>query len=320
MAYYLFKLKFPGSVHFGTTNAAGLSDSTDTFSADKFFSAMCIASEAIYGNNSCEKLRILSEDGTFLLSNLMPYKDYSVYIPRPQAWISSSAKKKESSADEDRKALKKIKYIPIEDVGTYFSNLKAGKKIEYDNQFGRDYSRTNVRISFADKPMPYTVGTFTYAENCGLAFILKCDETDYEYFLNLIEFLGYEGIGGRRSSGLGKYEILLSEPINEDCNSGIYNLLTKESSLYINISDIIPTKDEISVLKNGNCTYSVIRRGGFIYSDSYTDGLVKKNAVGMVVAGSCFDEKIYGRIAVVANNGNHPIYRYGKGMFIGVEL
>jgi CRISPR-associated protein Csm4 len=40
----------------------------------------------------------------------------------------------------------------------------------------------------------------------------------------------------------------------------------------------------------------------------------------MFNTGSCFQEKIKGRILDVSDQGGHPVYRYGKGMFLGVKI
>lgn len=40
----------------------------------------------------------------------------------------------------------------------------------------------------------------------------------------------------------------------------------------------------------------------------------------MFNSGSCFNKHLKGQILDVSNKGNHKIYRYGIGMFLGVKI
>ena len=67
-------------------------------------------------------------------------------------------------------------------------------------------------------------------------------------------------------------------------------------------------------------TGKIIKRGGFAWSREMT-GAAKVSSVYMMASGSCFSKRLDGRIADV-NNGSapHPVYKYGKGLFVGLPL
>ena len=63
----------------------------------------------------------------------------------------------------------------------------------------------------------------------------------------------------------------------------------------------------------------MIRRGGFVASESYAKEFVKKRDIYAFKAGSCFGKRFEGDVFDVSVSGAHPVYRYLKPMFIGVN-
>ena len=67
-------------------------------------------------------------------------------------------------------------------------------------------------------------------------------------------------------------------------------------------------------------TGKIVKRGGFANSVALGKPL-KENSIYMMAAGSCFKKRIAGTIVNV-NNGTapHPVYKYGKGIYVGLSL
>lgn len=59
----------------------------------------------------------------------------------------------------------------------------------------------------SDDAEPYHVGGFQFAPNCGVYFLVA---GSYD-LLPLLEQLSYSGIGGKRSSGYGRFEFSVSD-------------------------------------------------------------------------------------------------------------
>ena len=165
---------------------------------------------------------------------------------------------------------------------------------------------------------------YTFSQSCGLYGIIAYeDEEKANWVLSLIEGLGFTGIGGKRSSGCGKFSVDKDEAIwlddmgVYDDDRELYNLLTRKASTYMNLSVFLPEENEISVVSEGQ--YRLLKRSGFVTPDGQHE-MAKKNDVYMVEAGSCFRKPMRGAIVSVEPSASHPVWRYGKGLFAGLEV
>lgn len=170
-------------------------------------------------------------------------------------------------------------------------------------------------------PRPYYVQEEILPEHCGLYGILAYEtEEDKDWLLRLLEQLGLSGIGGKRSSGFGKFHfeedgIDLEDPIFKD-DEILYGLLTDQQvTCYMSLSALLPRQEEIATVKKG--TFKLVKRSGFVTPDG--DPVQKKLDLYMVEAGSCFPTKLSGSIADVSWRSSHPVWRYGKGLFVGLK-
>ena len=126
--------------------------------------------------------------------------------------------------------------------------------------------------------------------------------------------LSYTGIGGKKSSGLGKFDIVTGKFPEE-----FKNRLSKTGKEYMTLAISLPSENELeTVTDNSNSRYILKKRSGFVESESYSDTFQRKKDIFMFQAGSCFTEKYLGDIFDVKGNGNHPVYRYGKPMWMEV--
>lgn len=176
-----------------------------------------------------------------------------------------------------------------------------------------------------EKPLPYYVGSYVFSKHSGLYFILGVEhEEEFALIKDLLLSLGYSGIGGKRSSGYGKFE-LADDELELFDDGGVYDddtaialMLYNEKSKYqMCLAPVCPCVDEIAVVKQGG--YKLIKRGGFIASSAAKDN-IKRNSIYMLQEGSCFPERLRGQMLQQTVDGlAHDIYRDGIGMFVGLK-
>lgn len=196
------------------------------------------------------------------------------------------------------------------------------RNISAQPDFGKEELRTQYN---ARENRPYGIGAYHFMPDAGLYLILSGDEELAEKLEPLIKLLGMAGIGGKRSSGFGKY-IFEDDPLDlsdENTYGGddvaLYKMLCAgHSNCYMALSSFLPEKLEVGDMSSG--TGKIIKRGGFAWSREMA-GPAKVSSVYMMASGSCFSKRLEGRIADV-NNGSapHPVYKYGKGLFVGLPL
>ena len=82
------------------------------------------------------------------------------------------------------------------------------------------------------------------------------------------------------------------------------------------LSVFLPAEDEVAAAAAGAGLW--IQRSGFTWSPGL-ESPVKTKSIYMLSAGSCLSTRLHGRMADVSTSGvNHPVFRYGKGLFLGV--
>ncbi|WP_196592173.1 type III-A CRISPR-associated RAMP protein Csm4 [Pectinatus frisingensis] len=335
MNYSIYKLSFTAPCRFGPSAAgAGLNKSDIACQADTLFSALANECAAFYGTDKLQIFKDMVQTGALLVSDLLPYKDDTLFLPKP-LWALEHKREEEESLNTIKsrmsgaKKLKKLQYIPVYDFENYIDCIKEGKsyitdnnKIEsiddiYEKQL---LERVNCR---GEENLPYFVEQVVFAEKCGLYFIIGYnDESQSKVINELVKLLSYSGIGGKRSSGYGKftYEVidLAAQDVGED-TSTLYQLLTTgKGSIYMNISDLIPDKDEIAALLES--FYRLVPRSGFVTDGGYKATPFKRNRYFAIMHGSCFKKPLKGSIIDAGNGGSHPVYRYGKGLYVRLDL
>ena len=329
-AFEIILLKFITPVHFGdAAEGGGLGTVLSYARADTFFSALCREAADI----SPELLGWLirkANAGEIHISDLLPWKEYmscyQLYIPRPvmpllsvegsETEILSFEEVQEKS--RERKQLKKRSFIRTGDIDKYLHN----ETIEKEPVFGEKILRAQFN---GRENMPYHVAAYQFEEKAGLYIIVSGEETDLAKINRLISLTGLSGIGGKRSSGYGKYIfeddplILGTDDIYGGDDSVLYQMLIAENAdCYMALSSFLPGKTEVEFAGTG--TGTIIKRGGFAWSRQMKEPF-KTNTVYMMGAGACFSKRLEGRMADV-NNGSspHPVYKYGKGLFAGLPL
>jgi CRISPR-associated protein Csm4 len=337
--YFLYKLRFSTPVHFGADKPGiGIEKTEPTCHADTLFSAICTEAVALFGAEMAKTLAEKARAGKFLISDLMPYfykgKDCQFCLPKPVLQMKkhdqSSEKKNKGEDPADKKKLKGISFIPLRQWEDYLEFI-TGKKGKFDCsvEFADEciFPRVCVSRDGGDGD-PYLVGAYTFREGAGLYFIAGFEDDELRAELEqILNSLGYSGIGGKRTTGYGKFE-LDEEPIELDPDNNVYDddkklaqlIRLEKAKYYMTLSVISPKKEEINEAVIGNAFYSLVPRSGFVASSAYNDTPLKRKPLVMFNRGSCFAQKLEGDVPDVSDKGKHPVYRYGKAMMIGVKL
>ena len=209
MNYFLFKLSFHTPCHFGSSDSAlSLYTSEDHFCVDTLFSALCHTARTLYGNSGVEALIEKAQKDQLFLSDAMPWCGERYYLPRPFL----TARTDGHTAGAERKAMKNLAYIAVEDMADYLACMRgqglfdAGRKKQC---FGVPMDSTRAAVFEGQDTLPYHVGAFRFAEDCGLYVLAGLESDDAAWLRTLMRALGLSGIGGKVSSGYGKFTVCL---------------------------------------------------------------------------------------------------------------
>lgn len=319
MNYFLYQLQFKGPVHFGRSSSAlSLGSAEGHFRADTLFSALCHTALQLYGQNGLERLIAMTQGGALRLSDSMPWKDEVFFLPKPYYTAQTSGE----LPAEKRKAIKKLAWIPVADFADYCSAIKTGAFFDAESvSFGIVSERTMAEVPENDDTRPYSVGQYTFREGCGLYFLLGCERKEDNCWLSeLVTGLGLSGIGGKVSAGYGKFAVRAEYCLadREDPQSlWLQTALTEPSASVMVLTTSLPAEEELDdVLENA--FWQVVRRGGFIASDSGMTG--KKQTQYFLDAGSVVKHRYSGTLYDVGSSGDHPVYRFSCPIFLGVTL
>lgn len=315
MQYMVYKMNFMTGVHFGdgTLNTARMS-----FFADTLFSALC--HEALHrGEKELERLVELVKTGKLVFSDGMPYVGDELYITKPL--LMTKMLDKEPS---EQKKWKKLQYLPVRKLQDYLNGeMEFTSEMDLMQDFGYVENRNMVSLQDAEKSEPYIVGIFHYHSNThkevkthvkqGLYIIMGYEtEEDSDFLLDLLDELGLDGFGGKKSSGLGKYE-----GCPEKVDDILESLLKNKGTQYISLTTSLPEEKELGAVLKNSAT-QLVKRSGFVYSDTYAENLLKKRDMYFFQAGSVFEKKYEGALYDVSDHGNHPVWRYSKPIFLVV--
>lgn len=310
MLYYIYKLSFTAPLHIGD---GSLTDGESTINSDTLFSALC--HEAV--NLEClDEFVAAAEEKQISFSNLFPFVGQTLYLPKPMLSV-----KTEVEGDSIvKKSFKKLKYIPIQSLETYLKgNLNPLIEVEKLKKLGKFEMRTmssgrNEEKIQNGEMLPFDVGIYSFSKGCGLYCIVAVENEQAQNLFNqLLYSLSFSGIGGKRSSGFGRFTV---ESITADTDLSLK--INNNSNRSMLLSTAMATQEELPKTLE-NSSYILLRRAGFVSSVTYSKELVLKKDFYAFKAGSCFSNTFSGKIFDVSQNGNHPVYRYAIPMFLGVE-
>ena len=322
MDYFLYKLKFDGAVHFGQSESAlSLYTTADHFRADTFFSALCHTALSLWGERGVQDLIESAQRGELLLSDSMPWRDDQYYLPKPCAVSDHKA----DVPAQLRKAIKKLAWIPIADMGAFESSIRGDSLYTPgDARFGISDERTSAAIVEGEDARPYQVGAFRFYPNCGLYTIVGVSRAaQAERIRKLMTALGMSGIGGKISSGYGSFTVVEELPIINSPDAQINWLnqaLNCESAKHwLLLTTSLPNDEELDgVLEDAQ--YQLVRRAGFVQSDTFAESPVRKRTQVFMAAGAMLTRRFNGALYSAADAGTHPVLRYAMPIMLGVAF
>ena len=333
--YAILPLRFIAPVHFGdAAQGGGLEEVGLTCRADTLYSALTV--EALRKSQSAfdEWIR-KTHDGSIRISDLFPWygrnTNFEFYIPKPVLEVKAGKKTGRETLTEARnlsafrKQAKKRAFLRASEMGLYLDDLAYHtSSLEEEPTFGTFGADTHFN---GRTGKPYGAGSFSFHDNAGLYLLVELSQAeDLDMVTSLMTWTGLSGIGGRRSSGMGKFE-LAHEPIlleaGEDWEDhdevALYDMLQMaDGDVQMAIAGFLPRAEEAAMAAEGRGLW--VKRSGFTWTEGM-DAPVKEKSIYMMAAGSTFSSRMEGRIADVSTPAvGHPVYRYGKGFFLGVPL
>lgn len=304
-------MQFSTPVHFGNGKLTG----TDYIvHADTMFSALCMEAVKCGGVAYLNELVELVKTNQIQLSDALPFIKDILYMPKPMLPVE----KEENGDSVIKKAYKKLKYIPIEKLDAYLEGkLMPKEENEKFKELGSKKLVTKAALRQKQEADPYRVEVFQFGENSGLYLIVGYEEEEQLFIIEeLLESLSYKGIGGKISAGYGKFSLCFMS--GKKIPKELLERLNKEDMAYqITLSVSMAKKEEVEKALCG-ARYMLLKRSGFIQSDTYAKKQVKKKDFFAFGSGSCFTGLFEGDVFDVSYHGKHAVYRYGKPMFIGV--
>lgn len=333
MKYYVLRLKFLTPVHFGTAeNKKSGNQQSFNCCSDTFFSALATEAASL-DVELCERFIAAAKNGSLLLSDLLPYyngREAELYVPVPcyrrehADTLDFSLPFKDLCLQyEARREHENLAYIRASAVKAFMHPLADyAEPAQEKHCFG--WSGVQRRMDFRNGGSAYYVSNYNFAAGAGLYCIVGLeDDSLLKPMFKIIELLGLGGIGGRRSSGFGKFVLRDKPTILDAACSGdaglLYKLLNYENAgVQMTLSALCPVAEQLDAVKEGS--FVLFRRSGFAYN--YKAGSYEKRSnVYMIRAGACFAKRVDGQVLkLTAQGAGHTVYRYGKAMYMGLPV
>lgn len=228
-------------------------------------------------------------------------------IPKPMIYVTSGRQ----GESEQKKAYKKLKYLPVEQLDEFLKgsiNFKADVMKDY----GQLRQQTMAYVRKEEDTLPFRVGTFYYAQGCGLYLIVAyASEEELSLAEELLESLSYTGIGGKNPvvwENLNFEGENLRKNWRKDCRKIIQK--------YIDFHGIT-NGSGIGTGIGRSCVFvgKKIRVCGIF---QLCAGMEEEKDLYVFSPGSCFVNRFAGDIYDVSDGGRHAVYRYAKALFLGV--
>ncbi len=308
MKYKIYKFQFTTGVHLGKDS---LEDGEYTLCADTIFSALC--QECLkQGKDVFGKLLARTREGKLRFSDAFPFIGDTYYLPKPMLRIVNQ----QQGDSKRKKAYKKLSYIPMDKLEEYLSgNLDVRQEQDkFQDKLGRKETKVSAAVRGLEETMPYRVGIYHFCKQSGLYLILGYEaEEDAMLVETCLESLSYSGIGGKRASGLGRYELRFGQ-LPADLQQ---RLEATGNAMSMALSVCLPQDGELEAALE-QAHYLLVKRSGFVASETYAKEQLRKRDLYVMQAGSCFRTRFEGDVYDVSDGGSHPVYRYAKPLLMEV--
>ena len=298
MTYKMYIMNFH-TAHFG---AGTLDSSKMTFAADRLFSALAI--EAKKMGKMEEFVSLAGLDG-FVLSDAFPYQS-GPFLPKPIGFPTFDQPDLTTDVKEVRrqaKMAKKLQFIPLDKFDSYVNGTLF-----------KDAEHAVTNIVTKNQPHVdgalYQVSTVRYRDDSSLYVIAN----ESELLNELMASLQYTGIGGKRSSGYGQFDLTIL-----DLPDSFKNRLTKvHQGPVMTLTTSLPVEKELEyAMETGS--YLISKSSGFAFSTE-TNENYRKQDLYKFASGSTFCETFTGQIVDVRPlDFPHEVLNYAKPLFFKME-
>ena len=224
MKYRAYFLEFLTPVHFADNNFGGdLEKASFYCNADTYFSAICSEANLI-SKEILQSIMEKFEQRKLAISSLFPYyysalnDDLQLYLPKIYLSVDNLSKidsyPKQKKYSRLWKQNDKEDFIRISEIKNWLQSINDKDVYIIDNPIFAIENTMEKVACRGQEPLPYFVNSYKFNDNAGLYFILGYEEDDDAIIMEkIIESLGYSGIGGKKSSGYGKYKFFRNPKI-----------------------------------------------------------------------------------------------------------
>lgn len=301
MTIKVYRMKFDRA-HFGN---GYLNQSKLTFTASRLYSALFL--EALH-MNIADSFLSLSKQDNFILSDAFPYINGKPFLPKPIGYPKRNNDKLKiedlKKLRRDTKKVKKINAISFDDFDSFINKrVNVLDLVNKQNKLGK--SAMIVRKG----EDPYEVALTNYQSEM---YVLAEQSTLLD---DLMKSLQYSGLGGKRSSGYGRFTLKISSLPN--CLAKRITNCTNYNCMLLTTS--FPKNNELNKLIDSESSYLLQKSSGYLYSETASK-LIRKRDLYKFVAGSTFSHSYYGDIVDVSPaNFLHPVWNFSKGLFYKLD-
>ena len=298
MTYKMYIMNFQ-STHFG---AGTLDSSKMTFAADRLFSALAIEAKKM---GKMEEFVSIAGQDEFVLTDAFPYQSGS-FLPKPIGFPKFEQPDLTTDVKEVRrqaKMAKKLQFIPLDNFDSYVNGTLF-----------KDEEHVVTNIVTKNQPHVdgalYQVSTVRFRDDSSLYVIAN----ESELLNELMTSLQYTGIGGKRSSGYGQFDLTIL-----DLPDSFKNRLTKaHQESVMTLTTSLPVEKELEyAMETGS--YLLSKSSGFAFSTE-TNENYRKQDLYKFASGSTFSETFTGQIVDVRPlDFPHEVLNYAKPLFFKME-
>ena len=299
MTYKMYIMNFQ-SAHFG---AGTLDSSKMTFAADRLFSALAIEAKKM---GKMEEFVSLAGQDEFVLTDAFPYKS-GPFLPKPIGFPKFDQPDLTTDVKEVRrqaKMAKKLQFIPLDKFDSYVNGTLFKDA---------DHAVTNI----VTKNQPHVDGNLFQVSTVRFrdASSLYVIANESELLNELMASLQYTGIGGKRSSGYGQFDLTIL-----DFPDSFKNRLTKvHQGPVMTLTTSLPVEKELEyAMETGS--YLLSKSSGFALSTETKENF-RKQDLYKFASGSTFSETYTGQIVDVRPlDFPHEVLNYAKPLFFKMEV
>lgn len=331
----IVKLHFRSALHLGmAVHGIGIEDSLYIAHSDTLFSCLINSYAELHSGNASAVEKLLEPfcDGNppFRISSAFPFaigsqSDIEYYLPKPMIAppIFYDSADGRWAKQEYGKLVRNNTLVGMDTFHSWLQGevelLETLEKQDIDSFCTREVRPQHARDRLTDATTIYHTGLVHFLGRSGLYFLIELNDMsllDWDAFRAMLRHAGINGLGGRRSTGNGVFDVADDTIIELDRDwKDLFDLPAQNG--FISLSLYLPEKfDGLAPV-----AYQLVPRRGWCYS-SVTPRQMKRKAVAMFSEGSVFRNALNGALADVTPDGftAHKLYRYGFPISLPIKI